>query len=167
VVVHRPARNEQFGPEEAARALTEIRQRQQQVIDLAVLPTWYWWAIAALVVVLAAGVDSDTPVAIGAAVAVFVFGILAATGSALAGTIRHAPLRNGLLDRRGVAAILAFMALTIGITLGLTFTLRAAGVSYPATLAAVVGGLGMGIGGPKLSRWLRQIMLANRARSPR
>jgi xanthosine utilization system XapX-like protein len=59
------------------------------------------------------------------------------------------------------------MALTIGITLGLTFTLRAAGVSYPATLAAVVGGLGMGIGGPKLSRWLRQIMLANRARSPR
>jgi hypothetical protein len=34
-------------PEEAAQALTENRQRQQQVIDLVVLPTWYWWAIAA------------------------------------------------------------------------------------------------------------------------
>ena len=34
-------------PEEAAQALTEIRQRQQQVIDLAVLPTWYWWAPSA------------------------------------------------------------------------------------------------------------------------
>jgi hypothetical protein len=65
---------------------------------------WLWRA--GMSVSLAAGVDSDTPVAIGAAVAVFVFGILAATGSALAGTIRHAPLRNGLLDRRGVAAIL-------------------------------------------------------------
>jgi hypothetical protein len=158
--------NEQLRPEEAAQALTEIGQRQQQVIDLAVLPTWYWWTVGALVAVLAAGVDTNTPVAIGTTVAVFVPGILTATGSALAGTLRHAQLRNGMLDRCGVAAILAFVALTIGITLGLTFTLRAAGVSHPATLAAVVGGLAMGIGGPILMRRLRQIMLANRTGSP-
>jgi hypothetical protein len=159
--------NEQLRPEEAAQALTEIRQRQQQVIDLAVLPTWYWWAIGALTVVLAAGVDTNTPMAIGTTVAVFVLGILAATGWALAGALRHAQLRNGLLDHRGVAAILGFVALTVGITLGLAFTLRVTDVSYPATLAAVVGGLGMGIGGPILGRRLRRIMLANRDGSPR
>jgi hypothetical protein len=85
-------------------------------------------------VVLAAAVDTNTPVAIGTTVAVFVLGILAVTGWALAGTLRHAQLRNGLLDHRGVAAI----------------------------LGAVVGGLGMGIGGPILGRRLRRIMLANR-----
>jgi hypothetical protein len=125
--------NEHLRPEEAAQALTEIRQRQQQVIDLAVLPTWYWWAIGALTVVLAAGVDTNTPMAIGTTVAVFVLGILAATGWALAGALRHAQLRNGLLDHRGVAAILGFVALTVGITLGLAFTLRVTGVSHPAT----------------------------------
>jgi hypothetical protein len=159
--------NEHLRPEEAARALTEIRHRQQQVIDLAVLPTWYWWAIGALTVVLAAGVDTNTPLAIGTTVAVFVLGILTATGWALAGTLRQAQLREGLLDRRGVAAILGFVALTVAITLGLAFTLQATGVSHPATLAAVVGGLGMGIGGPILGRRLRRIMLANRAGSPR
>ena len=159
--------NEQLHSEEAAQALTEIRQRQQQVIDLAVLPTWYWWAIGALTVVLAAGVDTRTPLAIGTTVAVFVLGILAATGWAFAGTLRHAQLRSGLVDRRGVAAILGFVALTVGITLGLAFTLQATGVSYPTTLAAVVGGLGMGIGGPILMRRLHRSMLANRAGSPR
>ena len=117
--------------------------------------------------VLAVGVDTNTPMAIGTTVAVFVLGILAATGWALAGTLRHAQLHDGLLDHRGVAAILGFVALTVGITLGLAFTLRVTGVSHPATLAAVVGGLGMGIGGPILGRRLRRIMLANRDGSPR
>jgi hypothetical protein len=66
-----------------------------------------------------------------------------------------------------VAAILVFVALTVAITLGFAFILRAAGLSHPATLAAVMGGLGMGIGGPILMRRLRKIMLANRAGSPR
>ena len=117
--------------------------------------------------VLAAGVDTNTPVTIGTTVAVFVLGILAATGWVLAGTLRHAQLRNGLLDHRGVAAILGFVALTVAITLGLAFTLQTTSVSHPATLAAAVGGLGMGIGGPILGRRLRRIMLANRDGWPR
>ena len=158
--------NENVRPEEAAQALTEIRQRQQQVIDLAVLPTWYWWAVGALMVVLATGVDTHRPVVVGAAVAVFVLGILSATGWVVANSFRRAQVRNGLLDVRGVAAILGFVALIVGITLGLAFALRAGGVSHPATLACLAGGLAMGIGGPRLMRLLRGIMLANRAGSP-
>jgi hypothetical protein len=118
-------------------------------------------------VVLAAGVDTHTPAAIGTAVTVFVLGILATTGWVLANAFRHAQLRNRLLDGRGVAAILGFVALIDGITLGIAFTLRAIGISHPATLACLVGGAGMGVGGPRLMRLLRRIMLANRAGEPR
>jgi len=88
---------------------------------------------------------------------------------AVRGQFRQARLRNGLLDGRGVAAILGFVALIVGGTLGIAFGLRAAGIHYPATLACLAGGVAMGLGGPVLMRTLRRIMLGNRAgaRSPR
>ena len=153
--------------EQAAQALADIQARQQQVIDQAQVPSWYWWAVGALMVVLAVGVDIRTPAALGTAVPVFVVGLLAATGVAVRGQFRHARLRNGLLDGRGVAAILGFVALIAGGTLGLAFALRAAGVSYPATPACLACGLAMGVGGPRLMRALRRIMLGNRAGSAR
>lgn len=51
-------------------------------------------------VVLAAGVDTHTRLAVGAAVPVFVLGILSATGWAVIRPLRHAQLRNGLLGSR-------------------------------------------------------------------
>jgi len=158
---------EELQPAEAAQALAEIQRHQQQVIDRATVPTWYWWAVGALMVVLAVGVDNRTPIALGVTVSVFVAGLLLATGLAVRGQFRDARLRNGLLDGRGVVAILGFVALIVGCTLGLAFGLRAAGVSYPATLACAAGGLGMGLGGPVLMRTLRRIMLGNRAGSAR
>jgi hypothetical protein len=148
--------------DEAAQALNEIRHRQTQVIDLATLPTWYWWAVGALVVLLSIGVDIGTQASIAICVTVFVTGILAATGRVTIVAFRQAQLRNGLLDGRGVLAILSFVALTIAITLGLAFALRAAQVHYPATIAAGVGGIVMGLGGPVLTGYLRRIMLGNR-----
>jgi hypothetical protein len=152
---------------DAARALDDIARRQQQVIDQATVPGWYWWAVAALMVVLAAGVDIRTPPALGATIPVFVIGMLSATGAAARGQITHARLRNGLLDGTAVAAILGFVALIVGGTLGIAFALRAAGVHYPATLACLAGGIAMGLGGPALMRILRKIMLGNRAGSGR
>lgn len=152
---------------DAARALADIRRRQQQVIDQATVPGWYWWAVGALMVVLAVGVDIRTGAAVGAAVPVFVVGLLAATGVAVRGQFRQARLRNGLLDGRGVAAILGFVALIVGGTIGIAFALRAGGIHYPATLACLAGGTVMGLSGPVLMRTLRRIMLGNRAGSPR
>jgi hypothetical protein len=157
--------SEQMSPGETAQALDEIQRRQQQVIDLATIPAWYWWAVGGLMVVLAVGVDSRAPAAVAATVSVFVLGILAATGWVVGRAFRHAQLRNGLLDGRGVLAILGFVALIVGATLAIAFALRAAGVSHPATLACLAGGFAMGLGGPVLMRILRRVMLGNRAGS--
>jgi len=153
--------------DEAAEALAEIQRCQQQVIDQATVPGWYWWSVGALMVVLAVGVDTRTPAVLGVAVAVFVVGLLSATGVVVRSQFLRARLRDGLLDGRGVVAILGFVALIVGCTLGLAFGLRAAGVSHPATLACLAGGIALGLGGPVLMRMLRQIMLGNRAGSTR
>lgn len=154
--------DEQLRPDEAARALREIQDRQTPVVDLMTVPAWYWWSVAALVVVLSVGVDMRTPLAIGVSVTVFVVGMLASTLWFTLGAYRRAIPRNGLLDGRAALAIVSLVALTVGVTLGLAFGLRAAGVPYPATVASVPGGLILGLGGTALSGYLRRIMLGNR-----
>lgn len=158
---------DEMQPAEAGAALAEIQIRQQQVIDLAIVPTWFWWAVGGLMVVLALGVDVRTSVAIGVTVPVFVVGLLSATAVVVRGQFRDAQLRKGLLDGRGVAAILGFVAVIVGVSLGTAFGLRGAGVSYPATLGCLFGGVVMGLSGPILMRTLRRIMLGNRVGSPR
>ena len=158
---------EEPSPAEAAQALADIQLRQQQVIDLVTIPVWYWWAVGALMVVLAAGVDSRAAAALGVSVTVFVLGILAATGWVAGRAFRSAQLRNGLLDGRAILAILGLVALVVGGTVGLALGLRAAGVGHPATLACVAGGAVLGLTGPVLMRRLRAIMLGNRAGLPR
>jgi hypothetical protein len=159
--------SDEVSPAEAAQALADIQLRQQQVIDLATIPAWYWWAVGALMVVLAVGVDSHSPVVLGLTIPVFVIGMLAATGWVVGRAFRHAQIRNGLIDGRGVVAILGFVALIVAGTIGFAFGLRAAGSGHPATLACVAGGLVMGLGGPVLMRRLRAIMLSNRTGAAR
>jgi hypothetical protein len=159
--------SDEVTPAEAAQALADIQLRQQQVIDLATIPAWYWWVVGALMVVLAVGVDSRSAVALGLTIPVFVIGMLAATGWVVGRAFRHAQIRNGLMDGHAVAAILGFDFLIVGGTIALAFGLRAAGVGHPATLACVAGGLVMGLGGPVLMRRLRAIMLSNRTGAAR
>lgn len=155
--------NSDLHPGEAAEALAEIHKRQQQVINRAVVPAWYWWAVGALMVVLAVGVDTKTHLALGITIPVFVVGILAATGVAIRSQFLDARVHGKLLDGTAVIAILIFVALIVGCSLGIAFGLQAAGASYPATIGCGVGGLMMGLGGPVLNRHLRRIMLGNSA----
>ena len=37
---------------EAAAELAEIQRRQEQVIKAALVPVWYWWAMAAAIVAI-------------------------------------------------------------------------------------------------------------------
>src|SRR5215471_14428226 len=81
--------SEQMGPGEAAQALDEIQRRQEQVIDLAAIPAWYWWAVGGLMVVLGVGVDIRTPIALGITIPVFVVGMLAVDGWVLGRAFRR------------------------------------------------------------------------------
>jgi hypothetical protein len=155
--------NRELHPGEAADALAEIHKRQQQVIDRAIVPVWYWWVVGALMVVLAVGVDTRTHLALGITIPVFVVGMLAATGAAVRSQFLDARVHGRLMDGMAAMAILGFVGLIIGCSLGIAFGLRAAGASYPATIGCGVGGLVMGLGGPVLNRQLRRIMLGNRA----
>lgn len=154
-------------PDEAARALDEIDQRTDQVITKTLIPRWFWWVIAGLIVGLSAAVESREPLVIGIGTGLFVLGVVGATGWTVLGTLRHAQLRNDLLGPAGALAILGFVAVVLAVTLPTAFILEAAGMRYPATLSTVLGGVIMVVGGPVLMRFLRQIMLTHRTAGQR
>ncbi|HEX8034312.1 MAG TPA: hypothetical protein VF510_10715 [Ktedonobacterales bacterium] len=158
---------DQVRPEEAARALNEIGQRQEQVIRLAVIPNWYWWAIAVLMVVLAAAVDTQQGLVVGIGTAVFVAGVLTSTGRMVFRAVRSAQPRNDLLGPGGVVAIPGFVAVTVGVSLVVAFILKASGISYAATISVSVAAVMLVVGGPMLMRYLQGLMLANRSGSRR
>jgi hypothetical protein len=154
---------EELRPEEAARALAEIEQRQEQVRQLMNIPAWFWWATAALIVGMSAAVESDRPLVTGIGVAGFVIGLLVLVGRIVGGSIRYAKPRNDLLPPAGVFAILGFVALVLAVTLPTAFTLQASGVRYPATLACLAPAVLLILGGPMLTRYLFRVMRSHAA----
>ena len=159
--------SEDVRPDEAARALDEIRQRQEHVIDLAMLPAWSWWVVATLMVGLSVTVDlaRHRPIVVGLAAVAFALGVLGSTARVVLGAWHRAQWRNELLGNRGALAIVAFVWLVVGTTVGIAFALQAVGLRDPATLASLVGAAVMVGGGPVLTRILRGIMLDNGAGS--
>lgn len=149
-------------PDEAAGALTEIARRRAQVATLTIIPTWFWWATAVLMVGFSVAVDTRRPLVIGLATAAFVLGILLVTGRLVLGIIGRAQPRNDLVGPTGVLAILGFVAGILAVSLPTSFALRAAGVHYPATAGVLLAGVFMVVGGPLLMRYLRRLMLDNR-----
>jgi hypothetical protein len=156
-------------PDEAAEALTEIARRREQAVALSIIPSWFWWATAVLMVGFSVAVESETrrPLVIGIATAAFVLGILIATGRLVLGIVRRAQPRNDLLGPTGVLAILGFVAGILAVSLPTSFALEAAGVGYPATAGILLAGVFMVVGGPLLMRYLRRLMLDNRAGGPK
>ena len=149
--------NGRFEPRDAEQALAEIRGRHEQVIGAALVPGWYWWALAVLMVGLGAAVDSRESFPIGIAVVLFVVGVLASTAWATRSAV-NVRLRNDLLGSLGVPAILGLVAVVIAVTLGAAFALRAAHAPLPATFGTLLGGLVLVVGGPILMRTLHRIM---------
>ncbi|HKT05527.1 MAG TPA: hypothetical protein VJT31_38915 [Rugosimonospora sp.] len=154
-------------PDEAAGALTEIARRRAQVVTLTIVPTWFWWATAVLMVGFAAAVDTRRPLVIGIATAAFVAGILIATGQLVRGIVGRAQPRNDLLGPAGVLAILAFVAGILAVALPTSFALKAAGFRYPATAGVLLAAAVMVVGGPLLMRYLRRRMLDQRTGDPK
>jgi hypothetical protein len=158
---------DQVRPEEAARVPNEIGQRQAQVIQQAIIPTWYWWAVAVLMVAFAVAIDTRQSLIVGIGVTVFVVGVLSTTGWMVVRVVRSAQPRNDLLGPGGVIAILGFVAVANGVSLTIGFLLKASGVAYAASSGVAVTAVMLGVGGPLLMRYLQGLMLANRTGSRR
>jgi hypothetical protein len=154
-------------PDEAAGALTEIARRRAQVVSLTIIPTWFWWATALLLIGFSVAVETRRPGVIGIATAVFVLGILIVTGRIMLGIVGRAQPRNDLLGPTGVLAILGFIAGTLAVSLPTSFALEAAGAPYPVTTGIVLAGVCMVVGGPLLMRYLRRRMLDDHTGGPK
>jgi hypothetical protein len=149
--------NDQVEPADAARALSEIGRRREQVIRRAAVPRWYWWASAVLTIALAAAVESGSGAVLWAGIALFTAGTLAINGLMLSRRLRGAPLRPGLLAPGSVPRLLAgeaaLAAVVIGVGLATVLSLEAAGVPYPRTIAASVMMVVFVAGGQALTRY--------------
>ena len=165
--------NDQIEPADAARALSEIGRRREQVIRRAAeAPRWYWWASAVLPIAFAADIDSaigfaaDVDSQRGAlfwtGAALFAAGILAVNGLRLRAA-RRAPLRDDKLAPGAVPRVLAssaaFVAVVTGVTLGTGLSLVAARVPYPATIAVAAGMAVLAAGGPALTRYHTAVLV--------
>jgi FtsH-binding integral membrane protein len=154
--------NGQLKPEQASSALAAISRQQERVIDAMLMPTWYWWSVAAACVAIGAAVDSNDSVVRAVVFPVAIGVIVALTAAMIFGRYRRARVRgNELLGGPGALAIVGTVWLVVGVTIGTGFGLRAAGAPIPATIATIVGGGVLLAVGPVLRRILRRLMLAN------
>jgi FtsH-binding integral membrane protein len=154
--------------DEASSALAGIRRQQEKVIDAVLVPVWYWWAAAVGMVAIGAAVDARDQIVMAVVIPVTAVLIAALTAVMIFGAYRHAQVRSReLLGDRGALAIVGFVWLVAGLTLGAAFGLRAAGTDLPGTIAAAVGAAVLVACGPLLMRKLRKVMLGNRTGNAR
>jgi len=118
--------NGRLRPDEAASALAEIGRQQEKAIEAVLVPTWYWWVVAAGMVAIGAAADTHSTTVLGVVIPVAVVVIVALTAAMIFGAYRRVRVRSDeLLGDRGALAIVGFVALIVGLTLGIAFGLRA------------------------------------------
>lgn len=154
---------DQVEPADAARALDEIGRRREQVIRRAMraaVPAWYWWTTAVLTIALAASFEYRGGALSWLGVTLFVAGSLV-TSVPVSRAARAAPLHRGLdaARRETLIAVAAFVLVLLGVCLVTGLSLKAAGVPYPATIAAAVAALVFAIGGQVLMRRVTDVLV--------
>ena len=149
---------------DAAGALAEIQRRQAQVIDAVLVPGWYWWVVAVAMVAIGAAADTKRPVVLAVAIPVAVLVIAGLTVAMIVGAYRRVQVHSRtLLGGRGAIAIVGLDWLVVGVGLGTAFGLRAAGSRIPGTIGTTAGAVVLVIAGPAVMRYLRGLMLSQRA----
>lgn len=155
--------NDQIEPADAARALSEIGRRREQVIRRAsAVPGWFWWANAVLTIALAADIESQRGALLWTGIALFAAGSLAVNWLRLR-AVRGARPRGDLAAPGAVPRILAttaaFVAVVMGVTLATGLSLKAAGVPYRGLIACAAGMAVLVAGGPRLTRYHTAVMV--------
>ncbi len=145
---------------EAAAELAEIQRRQEQVIKAALVPGWYWWAMAAAIVAIGAARDSGNLVvqAITIPLAVLVMaGLIVATIPGVRRRVRaHSATQPGA---GAAAAIIGLILLVDTVIISTAASLAAAHFRYPGTVGCAAGATVLVIAGLLVNRYLRRLML--------
>jgi hypothetical protein len=155
--------NDQVEPADAARALSEIGRRREQVIRRAsAVPRWFWWASAVLTIAWVADYESQRGALFWAGTALYAAGTLALMGQRLR-AVRRAPLRDDKLAPgaipRMLASAAAFVAVVFGVGLATKLSLEAARVPHPGTIASAVTMAVFVPGGQALTRYHTAVMV--------
>jgi hypothetical protein len=151
---------------DAASALDHIRRQQARVVEEALVPPWYWWAIAGLTVALCALVDLRAPVLTVLAALAYAALVLILSIPLVFGLGRSVRVSSDMLGDRGAIAIVAFVWTVVGVSLVVGFSLQLGGAGHSALWAGLVAALGLIVGGPRLMGRLQRVMLANTAGRP-
>jgi hypothetical protein len=150
--------NERIDPEDAARALSEIDRRREQVIRRRVFPGWWWWAYAVLMVAFSAAAESGRGVLLWLGIALFVVASLLIDVPVRRAARAAAP-RRGLGARSTLIGLAALVVGLVGVGLATGFSLKAAGVPHPGTIAGAVVGVLFAVVGPILVRWEADLLV--------
>lgn len=150
-------------PGDAATALDEIRRREHEVIDAAIVPAWYWWVVAAASVVLGAVVDGRDARAIGVGAVVYALAMAGLTAFVILGGVRRVKVHEQLLGPDGALLIVAFVGIVVVGTIAVAFALQAGGVSQAGTISTLLCAAALVVGGPLLMRRLRRVMVRRAA----
>lgn len=150
--------NEQIDPAEAARALSEIDRRREQVIRRRVFPGWWWWSYAGLITAFSAVVESAHGVLLGIAIALLVVGMLL-IDVPVRRAARAASPRRGLGARRTLIGLAAFVVGLLGVAMATGISLKAAGVPHPGAITGAVTGVLFAVVGPMLVRYEADLLV--------
>jgi len=155
--------NDQIEPADAARALSEIGRRREQVIRRAAIPRWFWWASGVLMIAWAADMEFQRGALFWAGTAPLIAGTLAVNGL-MQRAVRRARLRPDLADPPGsiprmVAGAAALTAVVTGVGLATRLSLEAARVPHPGMIASAVFVAGFVPGGLALTRYHTAVLL--------
>ena len=145
-------------PADAGAALAEIRRQESRVIAAAIVPTWFWWAVAAASVALGVVVDGQAAVPIAIAAVVYAVVVAGLSAWVIVGGHGLVKVHEGLLGPDGAGLIVGFVGVVVLGSLAIAFALAALGVPAPGTLATLACGAALVLGGPALMRRLRVVV---------
>ena len=142
----------------AAGELEAIKRSQAGVIDAVLVPRWYWWVIGVLLVPLGVAADSHQRVVTAVITVVVALIIAGVTVAMITGAYRGARIHPATLGTAGALYIVGFIALVVGASLVVAFSLQAGHGPFPGTIGCLVAAVLLIVGGPILMASLRRTM---------
>jgi hypothetical protein len=152
-----PAGTEAAGAQAAAE-LAEIRRWQERVIKAALVPVWYWWAMAAAIVGYGAARDSGNLVVQATVIPLVVLVVAVLIGATIPELRRRIKVHGGA-PPRAAAAVFGMIVLVNAVAISTAASLANARDSYPFTIGCAAGAAVLVIVGPLVNRYLRRLML--------